>query len=99
MKDAFADALRRYTPATDEQKENAALPKYDRDLEAKYEKRMRRDLEISQKIWFQYRTAACAAVSDMYYAGSISPTATALCKEEITKQRISFLRGYFAEDK
>ncbi|MDR3751264.1 MAG: lysozyme inhibitor LprI family protein [Terracidiphilus sp.] len=99
LKDAFADAIQHYTPMADEQKENAALPKYDRDHEAQLEKKMRRDLEVSQKIWLQYRTAACAAVSDMYDGGTISPAATSLCKAEITKQRIKFLRDYFADDK
>jgi uncharacterized protein YecT (DUF1311 family) len=99
LKDAFANALQHYNPTAAEQKENAALPKYDRDHEAQYEKRMRRDLEVSQKIWLQYRTAACAAVFDSYDGGTISPAATSFCKEEITRQRIKFMRDYFAEDK
>jgi uncharacterized protein YecT (DUF1311 family) len=99
LKDAFADALQHYTPTADVRKEDAALPKYDKDHEAQYEKRMRRDLEISQKIWLQYRTAACAAVSSMYDGGTISPAAASLCKVEITRQRIKFLRDYFAGDK
>jgi uncharacterized protein YecT (DUF1311 family) len=99
LKDAFSDALQHYTPTSDKQKENAALPRYDRDHEAQYERRMRRDLEVSQKIWFQYRTAACASVSDMYDGGTISPAAASLCKVEITQQRIKFLHDYFAEDK
>jgi uncharacterized protein YecT (DUF1311 family) len=99
LKDAFADALQQYTPTADGQKENATLPKYDKDHETRYEKRMRRDLKVSQRIWFQYRTAACAAVSSMYDGGTISPAAASLCKAEVTRQRIKFLRDYFAEDK
>lgn len=99
LKNAFADALQHYTPSADEQKENAALPKFDRVHEAQYERRMRRDLEVSQKIWLQYRTAACAAVFDTYDSGTIGPSIASLCKEEITRQRIKFLHDYFAEDK
>lgn len=98
LKDAFADSLQKYTPSAEEQKENAKLPKYDRDHEAQYELRMRRDLEVSQRIWLQYRATACAAVFDMYDEGTVGPAATLLCKVEITEQRIKFLRGYFAED-
>jgi uncharacterized protein YecT (DUF1311 family) len=96
LNDAFSDALQHYTPTADEQRENAALPRYDKEHEAQYKRRMRRDLEISQKIWSQYRTAACASVSDMYDGGTISPAATSLCKVEITQQRIKFLHDYFA---
>jgi uncharacterized protein YecT (DUF1311 family) len=99
LKDAFANALQHYTPTADGQKENLTLSKFDRDHEAQYEKRMRRDLEISQKVWLQYRTAACAAVFNMYDGGTISPAAASHCKTDITRQRIRFLRDYFVEDK
>ena len=99
LKVAFSVALQHYNPTPIEQKENAALPKYDRDHEAQYEKRMRRNLEVSQRIWRQYRAAACAAVSDSFDGGTISPVATSFCKEEITRQRIKFLHDNFGEEK
>ena len=99
LKDAFADALQHYNPAADEKKENAALPKYDTDREAQYEKRVRRNLEVSQKIWLQYRATACSAVFESYEGGTIGPLARSLCKEETTRQRIKFLRDYFPESK
>jgi len=69
LENAFADAIQQYTPNADETKENA-LPQPERDQQAQYERRMRQSLELSQKIWVQYRSAACAAVSEMY--GEIS---------------------------
>ena len=98
LKQAFADALQHFSSTVDEKSDNVALPKYDRDHEARYKRIMRRDLTVSQKIWLQYRTAACTAVSDMYDGGTISPAATSLCREEITRQRIKYLRDYFTED-
>jgi uncharacterized protein YecT (DUF1311 family) len=95
---ALSEALQSYTPRADEQKENAALPRYDRDHEALYERRMRSDLQESQKIWLQYRAAACAAVSDKYDGGTIRPAATSLCKADMTQQRTKFLRDNFGKD-
>jgi uncharacterized protein YecT (DUF1311 family) len=96
---ALSDALHSYGPTTTEQKGNAALPKYDRDHEAQYEKRMRSDLQESQRIWLQYRAAACAAVSDKYDGGTIGPAATSLCKADMTEQRTKFLRDNFGTDR
>ncbi len=96
---ALSDALQSYTPTADQRKENAALPKYDRDHEAQYEKRMRSDLLESQRIWLQYRAAACATVSDKFDGGTISPSATSLCKTDLTQQRTKFLRDNFGTDR
>jgi uncharacterized protein YecT (DUF1311 family) len=95
---AFADALQRYTPKADDMKENAPPPP-ERDQQAEYERRMRQRLELSQKIWLQYQSAACAAVSDFYEGGTMGPTAAALCKAEIAKQRAKFLRDNFGADR
>jgi uncharacterized protein YecT (DUF1311 family) len=98
LESAFADALQRYTPKADDMKENAPPPP-ERDQQAEYERRMRQRLELSQKIWLQYQSAACAAVSDFYEGGTIGPTAAALCKAEIAKQRAKFLRDNFGADR
>ena len=91
---AFADAIQHYTPNADETKEND-LPQPEREQHAQYERKMRQSLELSQKIWLQYRSAACAAVSDVYEGGTMGPTAVALCKAEIAKQRTKFLHENF----
>lgn len=98
LESAFADALQRYTPKADDMKENAPPPP-ERDQQAEYERRMRQRLELSQKIWLQYQSAACAAVSDFYEGGTMGPTAAALCKAEIAKQRAKFLRDNFGADR
>jgi uncharacterized protein YecT (DUF1311 family) len=59
---------------------------------------MRQRLQLSQKIWLQYQSAACAAVSDFYEGGTMGPTAATLCKAEIAKQRAKFLRDNFEVD-
>ena len=86
LKSAFADALQRYTTNADDMKENA-LPPPERDQHAEYERRMRQRLELSQKIWLQYQSAACVAVLDFYEGGTMGPIAAALCKAEMAKQR------------
>jgi len=98
LENAFADAIQRYTPKADDMKENA-LPPPERDQQAEYERRMRQRLELSQKTWLQYQSAACAAVSDFYEGGTMGPTAAALCKAEIAKQRAKFLRDNFGADR
>ena len=98
LKTALADALQRYTPKADETKENA-LPQSESAEQAQYERKMRQSLESSQKIWLQYQSAACAAVSDFYEGGTIGPTEAALCKAEIARQRAKFLRDNFAGDR
>jgi uncharacterized protein YecT (DUF1311 family) len=98
LQSAFADAIQRYTPKADDTKENAPPPPQ-RDQQADYERRMRQRLETSQKMWLQYQSAACAAVSDFYEGGTMGPTAAALCKAEIAKQRAKFLRENFAADR
>src|SRR5579862_8626804 len=79
---AFADAIRHYTPNADETKEDD-LPQPQKANHAAYESKMRQSLELSQKLWLQYRSAACAPVSDLYEGGTMGPTALALCKAEI----------------
>jgi len=74
-----------------------ALPQPERDQQVQYEKKMRQSLELSQKMWLQYQSAACAAVSDMYEGGTMGPTAVANCKAEIAIQRAKFLRENFGE--
>lgn len=96
LQSALTDALQRYTPKTDEMKENA-LPQPERDQQAEYEKHMRQKLEFSQKMWLQYQSAACDAVSDFYEGGAMGPTAGALCKAEIARQRAKFLRDNFGK--
>ena len=98
LENALADALKRYTPKPDDMKENALSPP-ERDQQAEYERRMRQRLELSQKMWLQYQSAACAAVSDFYEGGTMGPTAAALCKVEIAKQRAKFLRDNFGVDR
>jgi uncharacterized protein YecT (DUF1311 family) len=98
LENAFAGALQRYTPKADETHENA-LPQPERDQQNQYERRMRESLELSQKIWLQYQSAACAAVLNFYEGGITGPTAAALCKAEIAKQRAKFLRDNFGEDR
>ena len=98
LKAALADALQRYTPKADETKENA-LPPPESAQQAQYERKMRQSLESSQRIWLQYQSAACAAVSDFYEGGTMGPTETALCKAEIARQRAKFLRDNFAGDR
>ncbi len=98
LQSAFADALQRYTPKADDTKEDAPPPPQ-RDQQADYERRMRQRLETSQKMWLQYQSAACAAVSDFYEGGTMGPTAAALCKAEIAKQRAKFLRENFGVDR
>lgn len=98
LEKAFADALQRYTPKPEDVKESA-LPPPEREQQAGYEKRMQQRLESSQKAWLQYQTAACAAVSDFYEGGTMAPTAAALCKAEIAKQRAKFLRDNFGVDR
>jgi uncharacterized protein YecT (DUF1311 family) len=95
---AFADAIQRYTPKADDMKENAASPA-EKAQQTEYERRMRQRLELSQKAWLQYQSAACAAVSDFYEGGTMGPTASALCKAEIAKQRAQFLRDNFGADR
>jgi len=90
---AFADALQRYTPNADDND----LPQPQRDQHAQYEKKMRQDLDLSQKIWLQYQSAACAAVSDMYESGTMGPTSAALCKAQLAKQRTEFLQNNFGQ--
>jgi uncharacterized protein YecT (DUF1311 family) len=97
LENAFTGALQRYTPKADDMKENA-LPPPERDQQADYERRMRQRLQLSQKIWLQYQSAACAAVSDFYEGGTMGPTAATLCKAEIAKQRAKFLRDNFEVD-
>ena len=94
LENAFADALQRYTPKADDMKENALSPP-ERDQQTEYERRMRQRLELSQKTWLQYQSAACAAVLDFYESSAMGPTAAALCKAEIAKQRAKFLRDNF----
>jgi uncharacterized protein YecT (DUF1311 family) len=98
LQSAFADALQRYTSKADDTKEDAPPPPQ-RDQQADYERRMRQRLETSQKMWLQYQSAACAAVSDFYEGGTMGPTAAALCKAEIAKQRAKFLRENFGVDR
>jgi uncharacterized protein YecT (DUF1311 family) len=98
LETALSDALQRYTPKADDTKENAPPPP-ERAQQAEYERRMRQRLELSQKAWLQYQTAACAAVSDFYEGGTMGPTAAALCKAEIAKQRAKFLRDNFGADR
>jgi len=94
LNSAFTDALQHYTPKADD---SNALPQPERDQQVQYEKKMRQSLELSQKMWLQYQSAACAAVSDMYEGGTMGPTAVANCKAEIAKQRAKFLRENFGE--
>jgi len=98
LETALSDALQRYTPKADDTKENAPPPP-ERAQQAEYERRMRQRLELSQKAWLQYQSAACAAVSDFYEGGTMGPTAAALCKAEIAKQRAKFLRDNFGADR
>jgi uncharacterized protein YecT (DUF1311 family) len=98
LEKALADALQRYTPKPDDAKDDA-LPPPEKSQQAGYESKMRQRLESSQKAWLQYQTAACAAVSDFYEGGTMAPTATALCKAEIAKQRAKFLRDNFGENR
>lgn len=91
---ALANALQRYTPEADDIKENT-LPPPEKDQQSDYERRMRQRLELSQKTWLQYQSAACAAVLDFYEGGTMGPTAAALCKAEMAKQRAKFLRDHF----
>jgi uncharacterized protein YecT (DUF1311 family) len=95
LQSAFADALQRYTPKADEN----APPPPEKAQQTEYERKMRQRLELSQKMWLQYQTAACAAVSDFYEGGTMGPTAAALCKAEIAKQRAKFLRDNFGVDR
>ena len=95
LQSAFADALQRYTPKADEN----APPPPEKAQQAEYERKMRQRLELSQKMWLQYQSAACAAVSDFYEGGTMGPTAAALCKAEIAKQRAKFLRANFGADR
>ena len=98
LQNALADALNRYTPRADDVKDNT-LPPAERDQQTVYEKKMRQSLELSQKMWLQYQSAACSAVSDFYEGGTMGPTAAALCKAEIAKQRAKFLRDNFGADR
>ncbi len=98
LQNALADALKRYTPKADDLKENT-LPPPEKAQQAEYERKMRQRLELSQKMWLQYQSAACAAVSDFYEGGTMGPTAAALCKAEIAKQRAKFLRANFGADR
>lgn len=98
LETAFADALKRYTPKAEDTSENA-LPPPAKDQTADYERRMRQRLEYSQKMWLQYQSAACAAVSDFYEGGTMGPTAAVLCKAEIAEQRAKFLRENFGGDR
>jgi uncharacterized protein YecT (DUF1311 family) len=98
LENAFSNALQRLTPKADDMKEND-LPPPEKTQQAEYERRMRQRLELSQKIWLQYQSAACAAVSDFYEGGAMGPTAAALCKADLAKQRAKFLRDNFAVDR
>lgn len=96
LESAFADALQHYTPKADDTKDDAeALSQPEKNQQAGYYKMMRQRLDLSQKMWLQYQSAACAAVLDFYEGGEKGPTAVALCKAELAKQRAKFLRDHF----
>jgi uncharacterized protein YecT (DUF1311 family) len=95
---AFDRALESYVSTPAKKKENQILPKFDRIGQIKWEKRMRRDLRISQKAWLGYRESACGAVQEMYDTGTIAKVAVPLCMVEITMARTKFLRGYFGDE-
>jgi uncharacterized protein YecT (DUF1311 family) len=96
LQSAFTEAIQHYSPAADETSENK-LPRSQRDSHSQYEKTMRDSLELSQKTWLQYRTAACAAVLNIYEGGTMGPVAASLCKAELAKQRARFLRDNFGK--
>jgi uncharacterized protein YecT (DUF1311 family) len=98
LESAFGDAVQRYTPKADDGKEDAPS-RPEKAQQAEYERKMRQGLELSQKSWLQYQSAACAAVSDFYEGGTMGPTAAALCKAEIARQRAKFLRDNFGADR
>lgn len=96
LENAFNSALQRYTPNPDDAQQND-LPEAERAHQLQFEKKMRQNLQLSQKIWSQYQSTACTTVSDFFEGGTMAPTAAALCKAEIARQRAKFLRENFGE--
>jgi uncharacterized protein YecT (DUF1311 family) len=99
LESAYTDAIQHYTPKADDDANENAPPPPERNQQAAYERKMREGLTLSQKIWTQYQSSACAAVNDFYEGGTMGPTAAALCKAEIARQRAKFLRDNFGTDR
>ena len=97
VKAVFAAAIRRYTPDIAEREENSRMPKTDRLEQTRFETMMLRDLRLSQQVWLRGRTTACKAVLDSYAFGTAGPAAELQCKAASTRNRASFLQGYFGQ--
>jgi uncharacterized protein YecT (DUF1311 family) len=98
LKEAFAQAVDQYASTADRNRETAAVPNHDRDRQVRWEQRMRRDLNLSQKASLDYRQSACGTVAEMYDGGTIAAVGVPLCKAEMTRARTKFLRDYFDND-
>jgi uncharacterized protein YecT (DUF1311 family) len=98
MKHTFDRALGKYTSTPEDQKAIPVLPKSEQKEQLEWEERMRHRLIISQKAWLAYRENSCEAVQEMYEGGTFASVAVPLCKIDITKARIEFLRSYFGDE-
>jgi uncharacterized protein YecT (DUF1311 family) len=93
LKQVLANALQLYPRTTG--KDEAPLPKSDVREQRMHEADTRRALITSQRVFVQYRAAACECVAKMYEGGSITEMAVASCQAALTRDRSKFLRDYF----
>jgi uncharacterized protein YecT (DUF1311 family) len=99
MRLAFAKALRAFRRDSDEQKATLRQPESDEGEQARYGKKMRRDVGASQRAWLVYRETTCMAVKDSYESGTMAGPATLLCKADMARERTAFLLKNFGDDR
>jgi uncharacterized protein YecT (DUF1311 family) len=97
LRSVLRSAIAKYTLTGPELAETHRLPKFDRDQQTAWNLRMSQGLTSSQTTWLTYRESACSTVRTMYDTGTMGPVAVTLCKVNITKDRIRFLRSYFLD--
>jgi uncharacterized protein YecT (DUF1311 family) len=52
-------------------------------------------LQVTQRLWVQFRDANCSAEYSLYGGGSAGPTARAACIEAVTRQRTAELKTMY----
>lgn len=99
LKQTLKDALAQYAPAKEQDRKTPAVGNSGSDQQIQWNQRMRDDLNTSQQAWLKYRESACRAVGDSYDGGTFGEVAVPLCKADLARARIKFLRGYFVNNR
>jgi uncharacterized protein YecT (DUF1311 family) len=93
MQRAYERALAAFTYTPQDQKElYRGLTKY----EEGWDKRLRRQLKESQRLWLAYCESTCRVLEKEYEGGNITAQVVPVCKRELTEQRTKWLEVSFA---